>query len=140
MSDETGLPISQQLGMYRQAVKNRWNVPDHVRELVVQKLQSIVENADGTSKPKDIVSASKTLADIAHQQATTDMAVTNLEMRIEEHKTLRSFEGSLTSDFATGPKVLSYVDDTPMQSESDPVIDVQVEETKQEENGVNGAD
>lgn len=132
MSDETGLPISQQLGMYRQAVKNRWNVPDHVRELVVLKLQSIVENADGTYKPKDIVSASKTLADIAHQQTSTDIAVTNLEMRIEEHKTLRTFETSLTADFSTGPKVLSYVDDTPMQSESDPVIDVQLLEPDEE--------
>lgn len=125
MSDNGDVPIYQQLGMYRKAVKHRWNVPDDVRVKVVEKLRQIVENADGTSKPKDIVSASKTLADIAHQQAATDIAVTNLEMRIEEHKTLRSFEGTLTSDFATGPKVLSYVDDTPMQSESDPIVDVE---------------
>lgn len=119
------IPVNQELTMYRNAVKSRWNVPDHVREKVVQRLHEIVDNADGLSKPKDIVSASKTLADIANQQNNTDIAVTTLEMRIEEHNTLRTFESSINADFATGPKVaLSYVDDTPLQSD---VIDVEEE-------------
>lgn len=120
------VPVVQELSMYKQAIRNRWDVPDHVRQKVVQRLHEIVDNADGQSKPKDIVSASKTLADIANQQTNTDIAVTNLEMRIEEHKTLRTFEHTMTADFATGPKVaLSYVDDTPLESE---VIDVEVDE------------
>jgi hypothetical protein len=126
---KSDIPIVQELTMYRNAIKNRWDVPDEVRTKVVQRLHEIVENAEGLAKPKDIVSASKCLADIAHQQSSLDISVTTLEMRIEEHKTLRSFEHTLTSDFATGPKVaLSYVDDTPSESQSD-VIDV-VEEVE----------
>ena len=124
--DNQDVPVVQELAMYKQAIKNRWEVPDHVRQKVVQRLHEIVDNADNTSKPKDIVSASKCLADIANQQVTHDIAVTNLEMRIEEHKTLRTFEHTMTADFATGPKVaLSCVDDTPLQSD---VIDVEVDE------------
>jgi hypothetical protein len=131
MSHNGDIPLNQQLAIYKNAVKHRWDVPAKVRAKVVEKLNEIVENVNGEYKPKDIVSASKTLADIVHQQASTDIAVTNLEMRIEEHRTLRTFESSLTSDFATGPKVLSYVDDTPQESEPDPVIDVEVEDAPQ---------
>lgn len=94
----SGLTMREELGMIRMAIKSKWEVPDEVRVKTVELLTQNISDEDLEMKYR--ISSADLLAKIVSQQATLDLAVENLNMKIEQHQILKQFSDSNETSFS----------------------------------------
>jgi hypothetical protein len=94
----SGLPMVQELAMIRMAIKSKWEVPDDVRVQTVELLTQNINDEELDMKYR--ISSADLLAKIVSQQATLDLAVENLNMKMEQHQILKQFSDSNETSFS----------------------------------------
>ena len=87
--NERGITPVEELKMIQRSINARWDVPQEVREQTVRLLKENVNNEALEMKYR--LQSSDLLAKIAAQQASLDISMENLALKIEQHSVLKQF-------------------------------------------------
>lgn len=112
-SGSEGLPLSEEIAIYKRAMSGRWNVSQEKRDKVIQRLEEIID--DPTTRAQHRVSAANTLNAMIAQQANQDLAVMAMELKIRDSERLASYETLRNASFSE-PIDVELVSDKPMES------------------------
>jgi hypothetical protein len=112
-SGPEGISLSEEIAIYKRAIRARWEVSQEKRDKVIRRLEDIIE--DENARAQHRIQAANTLATIVAQQAQQDLAVMHLELKVMDHERLASYESLRTQSFAE-PIEVELVTDKPMES------------------------
>jgi hypothetical protein len=108
------LPMKQELNMIKMAIKARWDVSQEVRERTIQLLTDNIN--DESLDMKYRLQSSDLLAKVAGQQASLDIAIENLNLKLEQHEVLKQFSDSTSAFNAIDLVEEDFVSDKPQES------------------------